>query len=204
MIRPPAPLARRRVALAAIALCCVTALAGCGASPNPTLYTIAPVTGPTHGTAPKVIALQQIAIARYLDRTPIVRSAEGYRVDVLANDWWGEPLPAMLSRILVEELGQRLPQSTVLNEGGAVSARPDATLELNFQRLDRDSTGAVLLQAQASVTFARRTNPVLRSFRFTVPVNGPDTAAQVAAISGAVGQLADGLADLLAKPPSTR
>jgi uncharacterized lipoprotein YmbA len=204
MIRPGIPHWARRRALAAVVLSGVAAVAGCGDSPNPALYTIAPVPGAERSGSPRVIVLQQVAIARYLDRTPIVRSAEGYRVDVLANDWWGEPLPAMLSRVLVEELGQRLPQSTVLGEGGAVSARPDATLELNVQRLDRDATGAVLLQAQASLTVARQAAPVLRSFRFTVPVSGPDTAAQVAAISTAVGQLADGLADLLARARTPR
>ena len=100
-------------------------------SPNPNLYTIAPVSGaPTaaHGTAaPKVIELRQIGLARYLERSQIVRSSENYRLDVMANDWWGEPLGAMLSRVLVEELSQRLPQSTVYAETGAVSVSPDAT-----------------------------------------------------------------------------
>ena len=50
----------------------------------------------------------------------------------MANDWWGEPLGAMLSRVLVEELGQRLPQSTVISETGAVSAPPDATIDTEY------------------------------------------------------------------------
>ncbi len=188
----------------ALLLVCLLGLAACTTSPNPSLYTIAPVRGAEQAVGPKVVVVQQIGIARYLDRTPIVRSSEGYRLDVLANDWWGEPLTAMLSRILVEELGQRLPQSTVLNEGGAVSAKPDVTIELNIQRLDRDTSGALLLAAQASLSFPRQAAPVLRSFRFTVPVTGADTAAQVAAASAAVGQLADGLAALIAQPRPTR
>ena len=47
----------------------------------------------------------------------------------------------MLARVLIEGLGQRLPQSTVIGESGAVSASPDATIELNVQRLDEDATG---------------------------------------------------------------
>jgi uncharacterized lipoprotein YmbA len=171
-------------------------LAACS-SPSPVLYTIAPVQGPVQSGGPKVIVLQQIATAHYLERSQIVRSSENYRLDVMSNDWWGEPLSAMLSRVLTEELGQRLPQSTVIGETGAVSASPDATIELNVQRLDEDASGNVVLQAQGSVSFKGRAGPVLRSFRFVVTPPAAGIQGEVTAISTAVGQLADGLASML-------
>jgi uncharacterized lipoprotein YmbA len=180
--------------LAAFAL--VAVLAACS-SPSPVLYTIAPVQGPVQPGGPKVIALQQISTAHYLERSQIVRSSENYRLDVMSNDWWGEPLSAMLSRVLTEELGQRLPQSTVIGETGAVSASPDATIELNMQRLDEDTSDNVVLQAQASVNFKGRTGPVLRSFRFVVTPPAAGIQGEVTAISSALGQLADGLASML-------
>ena len=179
--------------LAALGL---AALAACS-SPNPVLYTIAPVQGRVQTGGPKVVALQQISMARYLERSEIVRSSENYRLDVMSNDWWGEPLGAMLSRILIEELSQRLPQSTVFGESGAVTASPDATIELNMQRLDEDPSGNLVLQAQASVDFKRRSGPVLRSFRFLVTPPTADIQGEVTAISLAMGQLADGLASVL-------
>ena len=174
----------------------LAAVAACS-SPNPVLYTIAPAQGNPQTGGPKVVALQQISIARYLERSQIVRSSENYRLDVMENDWWGEPLAAMLSRVLVEELGQRLPQSTVIGESGAVTASPDATIELNVQRLDEDASGTLLLQAQGSVSFTGRGAPLLRSFRFSVPPPAPGIPGEVTAISTAVGQLADGLAAML-------
>ena len=174
----------------------LTLVAACS-SPSPVLYTIAPVQGPVHPGGPKVIVLQQISTAHYLERSQIVRSSENYRLDVMSNDWWGEPLSAMLSRVLTEELGQRLPQSTVIGETGAVSASPDATIELNMQRLDEDASGNVVLQAQASVSFKGRPGPVLRSFRFVVTPPAADIQGEVTAISTALGQLADGLASML-------
>ena len=180
--------------LAALALGAV--LAACS-SPSPVLYTIAPVQGPVQPGGPKVIVLQQISTAHYLERSQIVRSSENYRLDVMSNDWWGEPLSAMLSRVLTEELGQRLPQSTVIGESGAVSASPDATIELNVQRLDEDASGNVVLQAQASVDFKGRPGPVLRSFRFVVTPPAAGIQGEVTAISTALGQLADGLASML-------
>ena len=96
-MHPPLRLAR------AVALALLLATAACS-SPNPNLYTIAPITAASQTGAPKVIALRQIGLARYLERSQIVRSSENYRLDVMANDWWGEPLGAMLVRVLVEEL----------------------------------------------------------------------------------------------------
>ncbi len=138
-----------------VAFVWLAAVAACS-SPSPVLYTIAPVPGPPQTGGPKVVALQQISVARFLERSQIVRSSENYRLDVMSNDWWGEPVGAMLSRVLVEELGQRLPQSTVIGESGAVTASPDATIELNLQRLDEDASGNLVLQAQASVSFKGR------------------------------------------------
>ncbi len=173
------------------------ALTACS-SPSPVLYTIAPVQGPVQTGGPKVVVLQQIGTARFLERSQIVRSSENYRLDVMSNDWWGEPLSAMLSRVLIEELSERLPQTSVLGETGAVTASPDATIELNIQRLDEDASGNLVLQAQASVSFKGRPGSTLRSFRFVVTPAAPGVQGEVAAISTAVGQLADGLASLLA------
>jgi len=173
------------------------ALVACS-SPSPVLYTIAPVQGQALSGAPKVVALQQISIARYLERSQIVSSSENYRLDVRENDWWGEPLGAMLSRVLIDELSQRLPQSAVISESGALTASPDATIELNVQRLDEDASGNLLLQAQASVDFKGRGAPALRSFRFTVTPPTQGVPGEVTAISTAVGKLADGLASMLA------
>ena len=179
-----------------VAIASAAALAACS-SPSPVLYTIAPVSGTAQTGGPKIVALQQISLARYLERSQIVRSSENYRLDVMSNDWWGEPLGPMLSRVLIEELGQRLPQSVVIGESGAVTASPDATIELNMQRLDEDAAGNLILQAQASVSFTGRKGPVLRSFRFVVTPPAPGIPSEVTAISTAVGQLADGLAPML-------
>lgn len=172
-------------------------LAGCGASKDPLLYTIAPVNGATQNTAPKIVLLESVDIPRYLDRAQIVRSSEDYRLDLKTDDWWGEPLGAMLRRVLQQELGQRLPASVVLSESGAVNATPDATIDVDLQRLDEDTHGNVVLQAQASVLFKGAKQPVLRNFHLTAPTGGPGAAGEVAAISGAVGRLADGLTAML-------
>ncbi len=181
---------------AVIALGLLAVFAACS-SPSPVLYTIAPVPGVQQAASPKVVVLQQIGLERYLERLQIVRSSEDYKLDVMSNDWWGEPLGAMLSRVLVDELQQRLPQSVVISEVGAVSAPADATVTLNVQRMDKDASGNLILSAQAGIIFKGRAAPVLHNYRFSVTPNSSGISGEVAAISTAVGQLADGLAALL-------
>ena len=108
------------------------------ASPDPKLYTIAPVPGSELSGGPKVIAVHGVGVARYLQRSQIVQSSADYRVVLRANSWWGEPVDAMLGRVLAEDLTQRLPQSTIYTPASTVASSPDATVELEVQRLDLD------------------------------------------------------------------
>jgi uncharacterized lipoprotein YmbA len=177
------------------ALRMLAALPAACASPNPALYVLAPVPGAARAGAPRIIALRAISIPHYLERSQIVRSSEGYRMDVLSNEWWGEPLDAMMSRILVQELNQRLPGSTVYGDAGAISTPPDATVEINLQRLDLDRNGVVLLAAQLAVDGKRI---VSRGVAFMVRPSDGTTQALVAAMSTATAQLADSVAEMLA------
>jgi uncharacterized lipoprotein YmbA len=181
----------RRILIGLLALAPAACL-----SPNPSLYTLAVVPGADHAGAPRVIELRAIAVAHYLERSQIVRSSENLRLDVIGNDWWGEPLDAMLGRVLSEELTQRLPGSTVYGENGAISANAGATVAINVQRLDADASGAVVLIAQVAVSSAH-TN-VTRTVRYAVAPTGPGTPGLVDAMSGAVGQLADTVATMVA------
>ncbi|HEY1934789.1 MAG TPA: PqiC family protein [Acetobacteraceae bacterium] len=165
-------------------------------SPNPTLYTLAVVPGPARTGAPRRIELRAIAMPHYLDRLQIVRSTEDFRLDVLGNDWWGEALDSMMGGVLVQELLQRLPGSIVFPENGAISAAPDAEVEVNVQRFDADRSGAVVLAAVVAVVRHGET-AASRTVRFSVMPAGAGTGGFVAAMSGATGQLADVIAGML-------
>lgn len=172
------------------------AAAACS-SADPVLYAIAVKPGPTFDRGPQVVRLREIGLAGYLDRREIVRSSDGVRLGVAHNDWWGEPLGTMLARVLVVELSQRLPQSNIYSEDGAITADPNAVLAVNIQRLDVDPAGTLELLAQAAVEFNRPKRSVARTFRITRPAPTANVAGQVAAISDAVAELSDGLASLL-------
>jgi hypothetical protein len=183
------PISRRTLALSLAG-----GLAAC-ASPSPALYTLAPPPGPIRRGGPRTVEVRTVAIARYLERSQIVRSSENYRLDVLPNDWWGEPLDAMIGRVLAQALSQRLGGNTVYLETGAISADPGATVQVNVQRFDQASDGAVHLAAQYAVV---RKGADARQVDLAVPVKGTAPADLVAAMSGAIGQLADRIAASLA------
>jgi uncharacterized lipoprotein YmbA len=181
------------------ALALALALAGCATSPTPNFYTLALVAGSVQHPALRSIELRRIGLAGYLDRPDIVRSAAHYRLELAANDRWGEPLGGMLARVLSEDLLQRLPGVAVYDETGAISAAPDRVVEMDIQRFDAGADGAIVLLAEvavrgegASATFGAHT------VRLSARPGGPGTAAQVAAMSAVLGQLADAVVGMLA------
>jgi uncharacterized lipoprotein YmbA len=134
-----------------------------------------------------------------LSRSPIVQTSGDYRIVLRPGSWWGEPIDAMLGRVLVQNLAQRLPQSTVYASSGALGgSSPDASIELEVQRLDLDRDGQLLLIAQASVSFENRTSVDMRSFHISQRPPSASVEGQIAATSAALAQVADGIAAILA------
>jgi hypothetical protein len=184
-------------AFAALAL--ALTLAGCGTSPTPNFYTLALVAGDVQHPAVHSIELRRLGLAGYLDRPDIVRSAARYRLELAPNDRWGEPLGGMLTRVLSEDLLQRLPGVAVFDETGAISARPDRVVEIDFQRFDADTEGAIVLLAEVAVRSGDASAASgARTVRLTARPGGAGTAAQVAAMSAVLGQLADAVVGMLA------
>jgi uncharacterized protein len=176
-------------------LAMLLALSSCS-SPNPALYTIKPVAGVVQPGSHLVIVLREVGLARYLDRSQIVRSGEAYKLVVASNDWWGEPLAGMVTRVLIEDLIQRLPNATVTSEMSVVGTSPDATLEVEIRRLDGPGTNAVMLSGQIAVGFTKGA-AAAQTVNFTVPQPTADTSGFAAAASTAVGRVADALVVML-------
>jgi uncharacterized lipoprotein YmbA len=172
------------------------ALAACS-SPEPGLYVIAVRPGTAMPSGPPVVQLRDIALPSYLDRREIVRSSEDYKIGLRSNDWWAEPLGAMLGRVLSVELSQRLPSSNVYREGGAINADPNAVVAVNVQRLEVDQSRTLQFLAQVAVEFNRPRRTASRTFTIGKPVSAATVVAEVAATSDAVGELADGIAQML-------
>lgn len=194
-------LVARRAILASLAL---VPLAAC-TSPNPDLYTLAPVPGTPLSGGPPTVVLHRVAIARYLERPDIVRSSENYRLDVLANDQWGEPLAQMITRVLASNLTQRLPGTAVYSINGAITVPEDIAVEVNIDRMDSETPGSLAFSAQAAVTASDSHRPPLtRSIRISIPITSATTAGEVRAMSLGIGEIADAIAEMLREHPGKR
>jgi len=172
-------------------------LAGC-ASPPSQFYTLAVVPGTATGGGPPTIQLRRIGLAGYLDRNTIVRAQSGYQLHIDDNERWGEPPGDMIGRVLAQDLTQRLPGSTVFTEAGAITGDADTIVEVDVQRFDLDTSGVVILAAQVAVSRSRGGRGLAaRALRFTERPASSSTSDLVAAMSVALGQLADAMAGML-------
>jgi uncharacterized lipoprotein YmbA len=184
--------------LAAVLLLLLATLAAC-TSPTPELYTLVSVPGPARHLSARSVELRRIGLAGYLDRPEIVRAEADYRVQVASNQRWGEPLGSMLDRVFTEDLVERLPGTAVFAESGAISTAPDLILEVDVQRFDTDASGTLVLLAQVAVRRAdARRAAHAQTLRLTAQPASPATRDLVAAMSKALGDLADKVAELLA------
>jgi hypothetical protein len=130
----------------------------------------------------------------------VVHSSANYTVTIANLDRWGEPFGDMVTRVLAQDLGQRLPGTAVFTPAGSLSAEPGARVDLDIQRFDvvpGEGSGTVVLLAQFAVTRRGGRSTDMRPFRAEEPVGGRGSAQQAAAMSRALGQLAQTLATAL-------
>ncbi len=175
------------------------ALAACGSTPEPRVFTLVPMPGAAPVAGPSTVAVRSVGLAKYLDRPQIVRSANDVELHVTDLERWAEPLGDMIGRVLVDNLSQRLRNARVFQESGPVSVTPAAVVELEVSRFDLDSSGTVRLQGQAAV---RRANGRVSG---PVPLDaaarpaGTGAADLARAMSEALGTASDRIATLVAR-----
>lgn len=170
------------------------------ASPDPALFTLAEQPGKMLRTRPGAVELRRINLARYLDRSGIVRNATPYRLTVTDEQRWGEPLSRMLERVLAANLAARLPDKIVYTDSSGIRQKSPTVIDIDVQRLDPDPSGEVVLAGQASIAPDDRNAAAARSFRIVRQPASPATEDLVAAMSAAVAELSDQLAVLLSSP----
>jgi uncharacterized protein len=175
----------------AILGCGLLLLAGCSTTPAPRLFTLAPRPATPDRPFAGTIAVKRVEMAKYLDRPQIVSYRDAYELQYSEYVIWGENLSDMVTRILVENLSERLPKSQVyLSAGSFADATADVTLETNIDKFDPDAMGAVVLTAQWAA-YRQGGSYQIHAEQIRVTPSANNSAAQVAAMSDALGQLAD-------------
>lgn len=180
-------------------------LAGCirfGASPPPSLLTIAPQVQPAVGTAQSSAGARAIVI----EVPSVPQSIAGTRVPVQATDTsiayikdaqWAEPPARLFARLLSDTLTARA-RMVVLSPAQSFDA-PSAALggELRSFGVDAVQRQAVVIY-DASFTPAGSTAVQKQRFEARVPVAAIDAAQAGTALSQAANQVAQQVSDWVA------
>ena len=149
-----------------------------------------------------VVVVRSVEVPRYLEREEIVRIASQDRVAIANNDWWSEPLPAMLRRVMALDIAQRLPASNVLAGEGVIGLHPDAEVEISLEQFDRSENGQIALAGFVAIQF-RNHQRSLDRFHVEKPDGGVSMAEQVKAMSLAWSEVATFVATRLARQKGT-
>jgi uncharacterized lipoprotein YmbA len=177
------------------------ALAGCSAAPA-NYYRIIPVPGAVLHTGAETIRVREIGVPGYLLQSGIAQASGSYQLVTAANALWAEPLPDMLQAVLVQNLTQRLPQMIVTGSSGMVGTPADVLVEIDLLRFDPDSSGRVVLIAQAALKSAADDRFLTtRTLQSSAAPASADMPGMMAAMSTLWAGLADDLAQLIAEEP---
>jgi uncharacterized lipoprotein YmbA len=176
---------KRRTFLLPLFVCACT-------SADPTYYTLQVVDGARLPGGPPSVEVRRPGLAGYLDRADIVLKSASYRLDVNSQARWAEPLGDMIGRVLAEDLAQRLPNSSVFTQSGAITADPAVRVEVDILRFDADASGQVELVAELAVERGSSHQPIeTRHVALSATATVPGAEGLAGALSGLLGQLAD-------------
>jgi uncharacterized lipoprotein YmbA len=187
------PLSRRAVAACLLA---AVALAACSSTP-PKVYTLAAAPGVSAPGRPVTASVAAVEVPKYLDRPQIVTRSGAVELGVAEFERWGEPLANMVQRVLADDLTRRLPAGSVITTSRTLSGDEALTVELALSRFDPEADGTIVLEAQWRLRHKARGKQVTETARITRRPADESTAAEVQAMSDALGELADRIAGKL-------
>jgi hypothetical protein len=186
-----------RTVLAAIVA--ASLLPGClGPRPDTSRYFTLPSPSPATASGPGVasLGLGPVALPPYVARLEIASRAGPDEIRYATNDRWAAPLDEMVLRSLGDELRARVPAREVVRWPWPLQAPPEASVSVEFVRLEGDATGGATLEARWTAA-VRGKAPVSGETRVKEPGQPGDTPGSVAALGRALGRLAADVAAAL-------
>lgn len=169
---------------------------------SPTYYTLSPMPGKILSGGPAIIEVRTPSIASSLDRDRIVSETGSYQLGLTSGAAWSEALNSMIGRITALNLSQRLPNSRIFAQNQATFTQPDAYVELDISRFNKDSKGNAVVTASIAV---HKANVALVGHNQLLNLEnapkGSSTSDLVETLSALLGQIADITAQYLIALP---
>jgi uncharacterized lipoprotein YmbA len=133
----------------AMGLILLLGLAACGPSEPARFYLLSPQPSAASARAVgPVVFVDQATVAPYLDRAQLVSRVAPDQVAFAELRTWAEPVTSMITRYIVDALGDRLGPDHVLETPARRDLAPDFRLALDVQRFDGDQAGIMVLDAR--------------------------------------------------------
>ncbi|MFN7951204.1 MAG: PqiC family protein [bacterium] len=196
-----------RALLGLVAAASLTA-AGCGlsafaAKPDPTRFFVlaaAPATAPAGALDPsRTLGLGPIDIPSYLQRPELVVRESATEIRPSSFDRWSESLDKGIARVLAQDLSTRLGLDRVTPYPWYATQEPTYQVRIDLRSFEATAKGEIQLSARWDVKRLGGDGPRIQRDSVLAPrAAGTDTREIVAALSAALGQLADEIATAVA------
>lgn len=164
-------------------------LAACGPSEPARFYLLSPQPSAASARAVgPVVFIDQATVAPYLDRAQLVSRVAPDQVAFAELRTWAEPVTSMITRYVVDALGDRLGPDRVLETPARRDLVPEFRLALDVQRFDGDQAGIMVLDARWTLLAGAEERFVATGReRIAVPADDPASwDARVAALARAL------------------
>lgn len=178
-------------------------LAGCASAPPITYLQLAPVSGPVvrASRTGMPITVAEVEMPPAIDRLGLTRETGASTLSVDPNASWAAPLDGMATQVLAENLASRLPGTKVLMPGEVIpsGARRIVRVDvLRFLPIAASGSAHVVLDADWQIVTSR--GGIEHSGREQIGLpSAPGAAAEAAAMSQALGELADRIATAITR-----
>ncbi|HKT29628.1 PqiC family protein [Dyella sp.] len=185
----------KTISSAAIVGFLLASITGCAHSPPTRYVTLSaePASSPRMTTL-QPIQLTAVHIPAELDRPEVVTQDSANQLTVHDNDRWGAPLAPMMRRTLAQDLLARLPANTFILPD-APAPPGTRTLVVTVLNSEADANGTLTLQVSWALLSGHPSHATqTQQLTLTANMMSGDAAAQAAALSQLLGQLADRIA----------
>lgn len=174
-------------------------LAGCGMGPKTRFYALVPVPpaapAAAFGVPGRPLEVGDIALPAELDRASLVLNGPGTAVSVSNDEQWAAPLGGMIRATLTADLRRRLGAARVVAPSDPTPPGGVRMVVVTLDRFSTDTAGRVVLEADWALTQGHPPKPgPIRHIRITEDAGSTEGGAVAAAMSRALGRLADRIA----------
>lgn len=153
-----------------ILACFIIAMSACGSNPPPQTQFFVLTPNPQANINPnessnKVVMLEQIVLAKYLDQPGIVMQTDMHQIKVAHYHRWAEPLKRNMRRYLSETLDGKLSYPVTLDNTNLSNSTNVLSLQISVNQFNGVTDGTAVLSGEW-ILFDEDTQSILRKEMF--------------------------------------